>query len=89
MKIRPGLFQNLMKISQKKSSITASLDQEELKKLLINRLTEMGGKAGNQTLRESLGWEEEVYDSIKDGLIMTGSVLTGRGRGGSIILADN
>lgn len=48
----------------------------------------MGGKAGNQTLGESLGWEEAVYDSIKDGLIETGSVLTGRGRGGSIILSD-
>ena len=71
-----------------KSRINSSLDEEELKKQLIDRLTEMGGKAGNQSLRESLGWEEDVYDSIKDGLIETGSVLTGRGRGGSIILSD-
>ena len=31
----------------------------------ISMLETMGGSAGNQRLREALGWQESSYDSIK------------------------
>jgi type I restriction enzyme M protein len=54
----------------------------------LEALTQLGGSAGNVRLRETLQWEEEVYVSIKDALVKSGAILTGRGRGGSVLLAS-
>lgn len=54
----------------------------------LEALTQLGGSAGNVRLRETLQWEEEVYVSIKDALVKSGAILTGRGRGGSVSLAS-
>jgi type I restriction enzyme M protein len=54
----------------------------------LEALTQLGGSAGNVRLREALQWEEEVYVSIKDALVKSGAILTGRGRGGSVSLAS-
>ncbi|WP_421836310.1 type I restriction-modification system subunit M [Novosphingobium sp.] len=53
----------------------------------LEALTQLGGSAGNVRLRETLQWDEEVYSNVKDALIESGTILTGRGRGGSVSLA--
>lgn len=54
---------------------------------LIGALETLGGSAGNQRLREALGWQESTYDRIKQQLIEEGRIIPGRGRGGSVALA--
>lgn len=53
----------------------------------ISKLEAVGGSAGNQRLREALGWQESTYDSIKQQLIEEGRIIPGRGRGDSVALA--
>ena len=44
-------------------------------------------KSGNKSLREQhLGWDEATYERIKEQLIASGKIQTGRGRGGSVQL---
>ncbi|NOG71279.1 site-specific DNA-methyltransferase [Roseicella sp. DB1501] len=51
-------------------------------------LRERGGSAGNGALREALGWADSTYDRVKQALLDAGAILPGRGRGGSVRLAD-
>ncbi|MBB3102683.1 HsdM family class I SAM-dependent methyltransferase [Azomonas macrocytogenes] len=53
----------------------------------ISTLEAMGGSAGNQRLREALGWQEATYDSIKQQLLEESRIVPGRGRGGSVALS--
>lgn len=46
------------------------------------------GSLGNGKARELLDWDEDTYNMAKDGLIAQGLVAIGRGRGGSIRLAE-
>ncbi|MCC5091250.1 type I restriction-modification system subunit M [Xanthomonas campestris] len=52
----------------------------------IAALTSLGGSAGNQRLREELGWQDSTYQRIKQQLIDDGRIRAGRGRGGSVAL---
>ncbi len=52
-------------------------------------LRELGGSAGNGRLRELLGWDEATYDGVRIALIDQGAIKPGRGRGGSVALADH
>lgn len=54
----------------------------------LNALLELGGSAGNGRLRETLGWDEATYDGVRLALIDAGQIKPGRGRGGSVSLAD-
>lgn len=45
-----------------------------------------GGVRGNVGLRRALGWDEPIYTATKDDLIASGSIMPGRGRGGSVTL---
>jgi hypothetical protein len=54
---------------------------------LLVRLRELGGKSGNGSLREALGWDEVTYSAVKDALVAAGEITPGRGRGGSIALS--
>jgi exonuclease SbcC len=54
---------------------------------LLGRLREEGGKAGNKTLREALGWDEPTYEAVKANLLVGGQLIAGKGRGGSVALA--
>lgn len=54
----------------------------------LEALTQLGGSAGNVRLRETLQWEEDVYAAVKNALVESGAILTGRGRGGSVLLAS-
>lgn len=51
-------------------------------------LAELGGSAGNVRLRETLQWDEDAYAGVKSALVESGVILTGRGRGGSVLLAS-
>lgn len=51
-------------------------------------LAELGGSAGNGRLRDALQWQETTYDAVKDELVAEGAILPGRGRGGSVALAQ-
>lgn len=59
---------------------------EDDRKRLLTALDDLGGKSGNQALREALGWDERKYKAVKDDLISQGGVVSGRGRGGSVAL---
>jgi len=43
---------------------------------------------GNGKARELLGWDEALYEQVKGSLVAAGQVVLGRGRGGSIRLAE-
>jgi type I restriction enzyme M protein len=55
----------------------------------IATLRELGGSAGNGRLREALQWMEGTYDAVKGDLLAEGAIVPGRGRGGSVALADS
>lgn len=62
--------------------------RQSLKEKFVTVLTELGGSAGNGRLRETLGWAEATYNAVKEELVTEGVVIPGRGRGGSVALAD-
>ena len=47
----------------------------------LNELKECGGSAGNQKLRQRLGWEEEFHWRVQGRLIEEGRIVAGRGIG--------
>jgi hypothetical protein len=51
-------------------------------------LRELGGHAGNGRMRDALGWQEGTYAKISEELRRAGLVSAGRGRGGSVSLAE-
>ncbi len=55
---------------------------------LLGALEALGGTAGNGRLRELLGWDEATYEAVKGELLTAGRLLSGRGRGGSVSLAE-
>lgn len=59
---------------------------EKLQEHFVGTLEEMGGNAGNGSLRGKLGWDEETYAKIRGDLLSQGVIQTGRGRGGAVIL---
>jgi hypothetical protein len=59
---------------------------EENKQRFLSTLEAAGGKSGNIRLRESLGWNESLYESVKAALIRDGAIEPGQGRGGSVKL---
>jgi hypothetical protein len=61
--------------------------QADHEQRLLGRLREEGGKAGNKTLREALGWDESTYEAVKANLLVGGQLIAGKGRGGSVALA--
>lgn len=55
---------------------------------LLGALTALGGSAGNGRLRETLEWDEASYEAVKADLLSRRLIVSGRGRGGSVALAD-
>lgn len=62
---------------------------EQLIERFMATLASMGGSAGNQRLREALGWQESTYQRVKQHLLDDGRLRAGRGRGGSVALATS
>lgn len=52
----------------------------------LAQLTELGGKAGNKSLREALAMNETDYEEIKTRLLAQNRIRAGHGRGGSVLL---
>lgn len=50
----------------------------------LSHLKECGGSAGNQNLRQRLGWDENFYWRVQGHLIEQGKIASGRGKGGSV-----
>ncbi len=55
----------------------------------LDALAQLGGSAGNVTLRETLRWDETTYNQIQSNLKFEGKIVPGRGRGGSVSLAGH
>ncbi len=53
---------------------------------LLAALQARGGHAGNVTLLRDLGWEPDLYWGVRDRLLDSGQLETGRGKGGSVSL---
>jgi type I restriction enzyme M protein len=60
----------------------------ELADEFLGALAALGGSAGNGRLREALGGDEASYEAVKADLISRRLIVPGRGRGGSVALAD-
>ena len=73
---------------------TPEAGEEDLGDLLLEVLTPDGSTMGNQSAREALSRaaerqvSEEEYEAVKDKALTLGLVVKGRGRGGSIALAE-
>jgi type I restriction enzyme M protein len=63
------------------------VDQTQ-REAFIAVLRNMGGSAGNGSLREALKWDEATYSAVKEDQVRAGAVTPGRGRGGSIALTE-
>ena len=59
-----------------------------LRDKLLATLIDLGGSAGNGRLRDALGWAETTYDRVKQELVEEGLLKIGRGRGGSVSIAE-
>ena len=62
-------------------------DQEALQEDFLGALEALGGSAGNGKLCNLLGWDEAAYEAVKEQLLSSGQLQSGRGRGGSVSLA--
>lgn len=60
--------------------------REVLRERFIESLKELGGSAGNGRLRDTLGWQDDTYWNVHATLIEDGTIIAGRGRGGSVAL---
>jgi len=47
-----------------------------------------GQSSGNTSLRKHLCWNEALYNAVKENLIASQKILLGKGRGGSVSLAE-
>jgi hypothetical protein len=52
--------------------------------MLLGELPEDGSFRGNGSLQRALGWSEEKYWRVRDGLLEEGLLERGRGKGGSV-----
>ena len=62
--------------------------REALRERFLETLEQLGGSAGNARLRGELGWQEDTYQAVRAELVDDALVLPGRGRGGSVALAN-
>jgi type I restriction enzyme M protein len=61
---------------------------DDLHDEFLGALAALGGSAGNGRLRETLEWDEASYEAVKGNLLSRRLIVPGRGRGGSVALAD-
>ena len=63
-----------------------SEERDQREELFLAKLSQIGGRAGNMSLREALGLTESDYDEIKRRLLAKNLIVLGQGRGGSVRL---
>jgi DNA repair exonuclease SbcCD ATPase subunit len=61
---------------------------EEDANAFLEVLARLGGRSGNQSLRQELGWDEDRYDMTRMHLLDEGAITLGKGRGGSVVLVE-
>jgi len=61
---------------------------DDLADEFLGALEALGGSAGNGRLWETLEWDEASYEAVKADLLSRRLIVSGRGRGGSVALAD-
>jgi type I restriction enzyme M protein len=54
----------------------------------LEALAALGGSAGNARLQAELGWQEATYSRVQAALVEERKIVKGRGRGGSVALAE-
>jgi type I restriction enzyme M protein len=70
------------------SSLSDAGSNDDLADEFLGALAALGGSAGNGRLRETLEWDEASYEAVKGDLLSRRLIVPGRGRGGSVALAD-
>ena len=68
--------------------LSDAVSNDDLADEFLGALAALGGSAGNGRLRETLEWGEAAYEAVKADLIGRRLIVPGRGRGGSVALAD-
>ena len=68
------------------STTAGTMITGEQRDQFLSGLRKRGGTSGNVSLREALGWDNAIYNAVKDNLIADGGIIPGRGRGGSVAL---
>jgi len=68
--------------------LSDAVSNDDLADEFLGALAALGGSAGNGRLRETLEWDEAAYEAVKADLIGRRLIVPGRGRGGSVALAD-
>lgn len=62
---------------------------QALREHFLDTLRSLGGTAGNGRLRDRLAWTEDTYRSVHASLVQDGTIVAGRGRGGSVSLTGS
>jgi type I restriction enzyme M protein len=70
------------------SPVSDAGSNDDLHDEFLGALAALGGSAGNGRLRETLEWDEAIYDAVKAVLLSRRLIVPGRGRGGSVALSD-
>ncbi len=70
------------------SPLSDAGSNDDLHDEFLGALAALGGFAGNGRLRETLEWDEARYEAVKGDLLSRRLIAPGRGRGGSVALAD-
>ena len=70
------------------SPLSDAGSNDDLHDEFLGALAALGGSSGNGRLRETLEWDEASYDTVKADLLSRRLIVPGRGRGGSVALAD-
>jgi type I restriction enzyme M protein len=70
------------------SPLSDAGSNDDLADEFLGALAALGGSAGNGRLRETLEWDEASYEVVKGDLLRRRLIVPGRGRGGSVALAD-
>jgi type I restriction enzyme M protein len=68
--------------------LSDAVSNDDLADEFLGALAALGGSAGNGRLRETLEWDEASYEAVKGDLLSRRLIVPGRGRGGSVALAD-
>jgi type I restriction enzyme M protein len=62
--------------------------EQESHAAFLGALHALGGSAGNGRLRELLEWDEATYQQVKTSLLASRTIVSGKGRGGSVAIAS-
>ena len=72
--------------------MVASKKKRSYREIFMDELTKVSAGeqklVGNISFREALGWDEDRYNQVKSQLVEENAIIVGRGKGGSVGLAN-